>query len=215
MKKKIDLVMFDLDGTLADTGHDLADAVNYTRAHFNLPALAEATVYSHVGRGVEHLLRHALPERSASQFPAIMKVFLARYESHLLDRTQLYPQVCETLDYFQNKRRVLVSNKIYRLAVQVVEGLGVAERFDAIFGGDSAAEKKPHPALLQAVLTRFQVAPELALMVGDSDIDIEAGRRAGVQTCGVTYGLGDRAAMLAAEPDYVVDQLNDLHEYFD
>ncbi len=72
----------------------------------------------------------------------------------------------------------------------VVRGLGVAECFDAIFGGDSAAEKKPHPALLHVALERFQIAAASALMVGDGDTDIEAGKRAGVMTCGVTYGLG-------------------------
>ena len=82
MKKSVDLVMFDLDGTLADTGHDLADSVNFTRAHFQLPALPEESVYSNVGRGVEHLLKQSLPEQTPGHFDQVMRVFLAHYEAH-------------------------------------------------------------------------------------------------------------------------------------
>jgi len=214
MKKEVDLVMFDLDGTLADTGHDLADAVNYTRAHFDLAPLPEKLVYSHVGRGVEYLLEHSLPVTSANQFQEVMSVFLDYYENHLLDRTVLYAGVHDVLDYFHGKLRVVVSNKIHRLTVAVVRGLGVEEQFDAIFGGDSAAEKKPHPALLNLVLRRFQIPAARALIVGDGDTDVEAGKRAGVITCGVTCGLGNKDDLIAAKPDFLIDQLTELTEYF-
>lgn len=214
MKRSIDLVMFDLDGTLADTGQDLADAVNHARAHFNLEPLQESLVYSHVGRGVEHLLRHSLPEDSANHFQEVMRVFLARYENHLLDKTVLYPGVHDILDYFREKRRAVVSNKIHRLTVAVLRGLGVEKQFDAILGGDSAADKKPHPALIHDVLARFKIAPTHALIVGDGDTDVEAGRRAGVLTCGVTYGLGNKEGLIAAQPDILIDDLAELSGYF-
>jgi phosphoglycolate phosphatase len=214
MKKAIDLVMFDLDGTLADTGHDLAASVNFTRAHFKLSPLPEKMVYANVGRGVEHLLKHSLPEEGAEQFHDVMQVFLAHYESHLLDRTALYPGVRDVLQYFRGKKRLVVSNKMLRLTLAVVRGLGVADEFDDIFGGDSAAEKKPHPALLEMALEKFHVPAASALMVGDGDIDIEAGRRAGVITCGVTYGLGNRDDLVAAKPDFMIDDLNALENYF-
>jgi phosphoglycolate phosphatase len=214
MKKSIDLVMFDLDGTLADTGHDLADSVNFTRAHFQLPGLPEKSVYSNVGRGVEHLLKQSLPEQTAGHFDEVMRVFLAHYEAHLLDRTVLYPGVREVLSYFRGKRRLVVSNKIHRLTLAVLCGLGVAGEFDAIFGGDSAAEKKPHPALLHLALEQFQISPAGALMVGDGDTDIQAGKRAGVATCGVTYGLGNKNDLLAAQPDVLIARIGELPNYF-
>ena len=214
MKKAIELVMFDLDGTLANTGQDLTDAVNHTRAYFNLSRLPESLVTAHVGRGVEHLLKHALPEENPARFQEIMRVFLAHYESHLLDKTVLYPNVHAVLEYFQNKRKVVVSNKLQHLTLAVLRGLGVDEKFDAILGGDSAAEKKPHPALLNHVLERFRVSAADALIVGDGDTDIEAGRRAGVLTCGVTYGLGSAAELTAAGPDFLIDNLGELPRYF-
>ncbi len=214
MKKTVDLVMFDLDGTLADTGHDLADAVNFTRAHFDRGALPDQAIYAHVGRGVEHLLKHALPEESPNHFEDVMRVFLEHYEHHLLDRTVLYPGAREILEYFRDKRRVLISNKIERLAVAVVRGLGVDNQFDTILGGDSAAEKKPHPALLNLVLRRFLIPPGRALMVGDGDTDIDAGKGAGVITCGVTYGLGNKDDLIATKPDFLIDNLSQLSVYF-
>jgi 2-phosphoglycolate phosphatase len=214
MKKFVELVMFDLDGTLADTGHDLADSVNFTRAHFRLSPLPEGKVYAHVGRGVENLLLRSIPEKSTDHFPEVLGVFLAHYEAHLLDRTVLYPGVHEVLDYFCAKRRVVVSNKIHRLTVAVLRGLGVVNHFDAILGGDSGVEKKPHPGLILGVLERFHVAAASALIIGDGDTDIEAGKRAGVMTCGVTYGLGNQDDLIAATPDFLIDDLTELVGYF-
>jgi phosphoglycolate phosphatase len=214
MKKPVDLLMFDLDGTLADTGQDLADAVNYTRAYFRLDPLPAELVTINVGRGVEYLLKHSVPLGDAEHFQEIMRVFLERYESHLLDHTVLYPGVRAVLNCFGHKRRVVVSNKIHRLTLAVLRGLGVEKQFDAILGGDSAIEKKPHPAMLRDVLSRFQIAPARAVMVGDGDTDVEAGRRAGVITCGVTYGLGDKEGLIAAQPDVLIDDLGELPDYF-
>ena len=212
--RNIDLVMFDLDGTLADTGRDLADAVNYTRAHFNLAPLSPGTVHSNVGRGVEHLLKQSLPDNSADRFQEAMRVFLDRYENHLVDNTVLYPGVREVLTHFRSKRRAVVSNKMHRLTVALLHGLGVAKEFDVVLGGDSAPQKKPHPAMIQDVLSRFQILPAQALIVGDGDTDIEAGKRAGVWTCGVTYGLGNRAELIASAPDVLIDDLTQLSHYF-
>ena len=214
MKRPIDLVMFDLDGTLANTGQDLADAVNYTRAHFELAPLPAKIVHLNVGRGVEYLLQHSVPANSVEQFQDILRVFLAHYEKHLLDKTVLYPAVNDVLDYFRGKRRVVVSNKIHRLTETVLRGLGVEKQFDAILGGDSVAEKKPHPALLHEALNRFQILPVHALIVGDGDTDVEAGKRAGVVTCGVTYGLGSKQDLAAAKPDILIDDLAELPRYF-
>jgi phosphoglycolate phosphatase len=214
MKRAVDVVMFDLDGTLANTGRDLANAVNHTRAHFDLGSLAESLVYSYVGHGVEYLLRHSLPEESPDRFQEVMRVFLDYYENHLLDTTVLYPNVHEVLDYFHGKRRVVVSNKIHRFTMVVLRGLGVAEHFDVVLGGDSGPEKKPDPALLRAVLDRFGFPGSRAVMVGDGHTDVEAGKRAGVVTCGVTYGLGNKEELLAAGPDFLIDDLKQLSDYF-
>ena len=143
MKRRVDLILFDLDGTLADTGADLANAVNFTRAQFDLPPLAAASIHAHVGLGVEHLLRRTFPINSPEQYQRVSGIFTPYYQAHLLDQTVLYPDVLEILDYFRNKRRIVATNKIQRFAEAVVSGLGVGDQFDLILGGDSVAEKNP------------------------------------------------------------------------
>jgi 2-phosphoglycolate phosphatase len=214
MMREIDLVMFDLDGTLADTGTDLVNSVNYVRSYLDLEPLEERMVYGHVGRGVEHLIRSSLPSSYQDRFREVMKLFLRHYELHLLDTTALYPHVKETLDYFKQKKRAVVSNKLHRFTVSVLRGLGIELCFDVILGGDSVQQKKPEPSSLNKVLSTFGVSPAKAVIVGDGDTDIYAGKSAGVYTCGVTYGLGGREGLLAAEPDYLVDDLRELKQYF-
>jgi phosphoglycolate phosphatase len=214
MKKPVRLIMFDLDGTLADTGRDLANAVNYTRAHFRLAPQTERQIYDHIGRGMEHLLKHAVPDVPPDRFHEVLRVFLARYEKHLMDYTVLYPGVREALAIFRDKRRVVVSNKMRRLTVEIVRGLGIEDQFDAILGGDSAKDKKPDPALIQLVLDQFQVPAASAVIVGDGDTDIKAGKRARVMTCGVTYGLSKKEDLFAAKPDVIINHLTELSDYF-
>jgi len=210
----VDLIMFDLDGTLANTGPDLSDAVNVTRAHFDLAPLPVQRIYANVGRGVEHLVRHSLTTKGPEHLQEALRVFVAHYEAHLLDKTVLYPGVRAVLDELRGKRRVVVTNKIQRLAQAVLRGLGIEDRFDLILGGDSAAEKKPHPAILNLALKRFNTAAPIALMVGDGDTDIEAGKRAGVVTCGAIYGLGDKEQLIAAKPDVLIERFTELPKYF-
>ena len=206
--------MFDLDGTLADTGRDLADSVNFTREKFGLAPWSARAVYGHIGRGVEHLLKQAVPEVAPERFQEVQHIFMGYYERHLLDQTVLYPGIREVLEDFSAKQRAVVSNKIYRLTVALLRGLGVEYCFDAVFGGDSAAEKKPHPSLLCAALKRFHLPASSAVMIGDGDIDVQAGKRAGVITCGVTYGLGNKDELLAARPDVIIDHPAELADYF-
>jgi phosphoglycolate phosphatase len=205
--------MFDLDGTLADTGPDLADSVNFARSKFDLAPLEARRIYANVGRGVEHLIRHSLPIKSPEHFREVLRVFNEHYETHLLDKTTLYAGVPEVLNEYRDKRRIVVSNKIQRFSEAVVRGLGIGDCFDLILGGDNA-EKKPHPALLMMALQRFETAASNGLMVGDGNIDIEAGKSAGVMTCGVAAGLGDRSRLVAAEPDVLVEQLPEMRKYF-
>lgn len=207
--------MFDLDGTLADSGKDLANSVNYVRFRFDLQPVENHLVYNQVGQGVEHLIRSFLPEAHQSRFKDAVELFLEHYENHLLDTTVLYPHVRETLEYFGRKKRAVISNKRYRLTVALLRGLGIEGCFHLILGGDSLLQKKPDPEPLKRVLEAFAVSPRKALMVGDGCTDIQAGKRAGVHNCGVTYGLGDRHELIAAEPDLLVDDLRELTEHFD
>jgi phosphoglycolate phosphatase len=213
MKREVELLMFDLDGTLAATGRDLANSVNYVRADLGLGSLDEATVYRHVGHGSEHLLRSSVPEQYAHRFEEILERFLKHYEAHLLDTTVLYPHVNEVLDEFAGKKKVVVTNKLHYLSIAILKGLKIDAYFDAVIGGDSGWNKKPDPACLKHLLTAFQVAPDKAVIVGDGRTDIEAGKAAGIHTCGVTYGFCGKEELVAAQPDFLIDDLSELRDH--
>jgi 2-phosphoglycolate phosphatase len=213
MKREVQLLMFDLDGTLAATGRDLANSVNYVRSDLGLAPLDEAVVHRHVGHGSEHLLRSSVPEQSARRFEEILQRFLKHYEEHLLDTTRLYPHVNEILGEFAAKKKVVVTNKLHYLSVAILRGLKIDAHFDAVIGGDSGWKKKPDPACLNHLLAAFKVAPDKAVIVGDGRTDIEAGKAAGIHTCGVTYGLCGKEELVAAEPEFLIDDLSELTDH--
>ncbi|HEY6198630.1 MAG TPA: HAD-IA family hydrolase [Candidatus Binatia bacterium] len=215
MKKPIDLLMFDLDGTLAATGRDLANSVNYIRATLGLDALDDAYVYSRVGYGTEHLLRQSLPNGYEKRFEEILDRFLKHYEEHLLDTTVLYPHVKDVLERFRAKKKAVVTNKRLNFSVAVLRGLGIESAFDVIVGGDCGLEKKPGPGSLRHVLDELNVPADKALMIGDGEPDIKAGKAAGVHTCAVTYGLCNAAELLATKPDFAIADLNELADYIE
>ena len=167
-----------------------------------------------IGRGVDHLIRSFLPQKFQEKFGEARELFLHHYGDHLLDTTVLYPHVKETLEYFGRKKRAVVSNKLHHLTVAVLAGLGIETCFDAVLGGDSLPERKPDPEPLNRVLGTFGINPAMALIVGDGAADIEAGKGAGVFTCGVTYGLGDKEELLQANPDILIDNLGQLADHF-
>src|SRR5690242_3824352 len=128
----MDLLIFDLDGTLIDSRLDLANAVNATRAHMGMPALENERVYSYVGNGAPVLIRRALGEQAAeAEVEEALEFFLEYYREHVLDYTELYPGVRETLDrlYAAGKRMAVLTNKPVRMSRAIVEGLGVAGHF--------------------------------------------------------------------------------------
>ena len=215
MKKQIDLLMFDLDGTLAATGRDLANSVNYIRRTLGLDPLDDGYVYSRVGYGTEHLLRQSLPNGYERRFEGILERFLKHYEEHLLDTTVLYPHVEEILERFRAKKKAVVTNKRLNFSVAVLRGLGIEAAFDIIVGGDSGLERKPDPSSLRHVLSELDVAADKALIIGDGEPDIKAGKAAGVHTCAVTYGLCNAAELLAMRPDFAIADLKELPDYIE
>src|SRR2546421_4013586 len=128
----MDLVIFDLDGTLIDSSVDLANSVNATRAHLGLPPIENEIVYSYVGNGAPVLIRKALgPEYPEKVVEDALTFFLAYYREHMLDNTVLYPGVRETLDRFRfaGIPMAVLTNKPVRFSEAIVDGLGLASHF--------------------------------------------------------------------------------------
>jgi phosphoglycolate phosphatase len=211
----MDLVIFDLDGTLIDSRGDLADATNATRVHLGFPPLSEALVASYVGNGAPVLIRRALgPDASEELVARGLAYFLEYYGGHLLDKTVLYPGVREALDELHAARvqMAVLTNKPTAMSVAIVEGLGLAGHFISVYGGDSFPAKKPDPVGIETLMGEMKASREATIMVGDSAVDIRTARNAGVKACGVTFGL--QPETFAAEPpDLLVDDMRDLARY--
>ncbi|MDH7500720.1 MAG: HAD-IA family hydrolase, partial [candidate division NC10 bacterium] len=211
-RQAIELLIFDLDCTLADTKLDLAMATNYALRQLGLPELPPEQIYGYIGNGVKKIIERALTPKNESLHPRALALFREHYADYLLDHTRLYPHVCDTLEYFKGKKKAVATNKDTAFTLKMLKGLGIMPYFEMILGGDATEHLKPNPEPLVRILTTLQAAPSRSAMVGDSVGDVVAGRQAQMITCALTYGLGKREDLIEAGPDYLLDDLWELTE---
>jgi len=205
-----DLIIFDLDGTLIDSKLDLAKSVNFTREQIGLSVLEHRLIFSYIGDGATMLIRRAMGEGlSEAEAQRALEIFLVHYREHLLDNTTLYPGVAEALDALRPLKLAVLTNKPLRPTEAILQGLQIEDRFAVVYGGNSFEQKKPHPVGIQQILNDTGSARERTLMVGDSYIDIQTGRNAAVDTCGVTYGLASDT-LHEPKPDFLINDLREL-----
>ncbi len=210
VKTDIDLIIFDLDGTLIDSSKDIAHAVNKTLKHLCLNELSYEVIKSYIGWGVKMLLEQAIPKERHEILDHARKIFLKYYEVHLLVDTYLYSGVKDVLEYFKNKKLAIVTNKPIGLTEKILDGLSLSKYFQMVIGGDSVQNKKPHPQAIDLVLQGLFVKPEKTMFIGDSRIDIEAGKNAGIITCGAVYGFRGREELIDAGADFFVEEIKEL-----
>lgn len=213
-KVPVDLLLFDLDGTLADTKADLATAVNLTLRDFGVAEHPPEHIYAFVGDGVRVLLARAFESKGAKAFEDALTVFRGHYLDHLLDQTRFYPGVDKVLSHFAEKKKGIVTNKPIEYTLKLIDGLGARSRFDIILGGNSTPNLKPHPGMIHRALNALSVKADAAVMIGDNVNDIQAARAAGVRSVAVGYGLGDPGVLRAAGPDFFCDHLEDVIRLF-
>jgi len=207
------LFVFDFDGTLVDTKKDIADSVNRTLKELELRTLDRETLYTFIGKGVNHLMTRSLEGTGYDDLPCAIKIFMRHYEEHLMDQTDLFPNCRETLEHFAHKKNTILSNKPTHFITQILDALDCRAPFSTIIGGDLMPAKKPDPGGLLHILEQHRMPPEETLMIGDSLVDVATGKRAGVKTCGVTYGHAGRESLESAQPDWIIDDLSELKQF--
>lgn len=203
-------LLFDLDGTLIDSKRDLIRSVNAMLAEMGRETLHEDTISGYIGHGAPQLVGRALGNGATeAQREKALKFFLEYYEEHKMDSTCAYPGVEETLDELRGFSLAILTNKPVRVSVRILEGLGLAKYFRAVYGGNSFETKKPDPLGARKILGEFGASPSEAMLIGDSEVDVQTARNAGVVAAAVNYGFGthDRAAYPA---DVYLDRLADL-----
>jgi len=205
------LLIFDLDGTLIDSRLDLAHAVNATRTEMRRGPLAQELIFSYVGNGAPVLIKRAMgPDATDEEVAAALEFFLDYYRQHAVDYTVLYPGVRESVEKLHDAgvRLAVLTNKPVRISKFILEHLGIAHRMFQIYGGNSFEHKKPHPIGIDTLRAEAGGDPE-TWMVGDSYVDVQTARNAGVSSCGVTWGFQPES-FREFPPDVLVDRLEDF-----
>jgi phosphoglycolate phosphatase len=185
----------------------------------NLTQLQESLIADLVGEGVRKLIERSLKAATgiapaAGMVQEGISLFREEYEKHLLDQTRLFPHVKEGLDRLPWARFAVVSNKPEHFSRLILEGLGIGDRFTVILGGDSAPKSKPAPDSLYLAINACNAAASETAMVGDSPVDIQAGKAAGITTCGVLGGFRPKEELEAAGCDLIIRSLLELADYF-
>jgi phosphoglycolate phosphatase len=202
-------VLFDFDGTLADSYPAITASVNHVRALHGLPPLPEAEVRRHVGRGPAHLLAHTVP---GGDVDADVARYRAHHPSVMQSGTRLLPGARTALAALK-QRGLLVgvcSNKPRIFTDRLLADLGIASYFDAVLGPEDVARPKPAPDMLDAALARLGVKPTEALYVGDMVVDIDTARQAGVAVWVLPTGSDEVGTLAAAQPERVLHDLGEL-----
>jgi phosphoglycolate phosphatase len=203
-------LIFDQDGTLIDSQRDLIHSVNAMLLEMGREILHEETISGYIGHGAPVLVGRALGgDAPKEERERALQFFLAHYEEHKLDSTCAYPCVREALEQLARFPMAVLTNKPVRVSVRILEGLGLAQYFRTVYGGNSFETKKPDPHGAHTILREFGSAPSEAILVGDSEVDVQTARNAGTLAAAVNYGFGahDRAAYPA---DLYLDRLTDL-----
>ena len=198
---KHDLLVFDLDGTLIDSAPDISASLRRVLVRMGREPISHDKVVAAIGSGVRKLVERT----TTPPVEPVIEAFMTEYAEHLLDETRLFPGVKETLGRLPG-RKIVLSNKPEALSRRVVDGLGIAAHFEAVYGGDSFPVRKPDPACFRAAAGKA-ASP---LLIGDSGVDMETARNAGVPSVAVTYGYFKPGELDGA--DHRIDRFDQLLE---
>lgn len=205
-------VVFDLDGTLADTLRDLADATNAALAACGYPPCPLAAYPHMVGNGARKLIERALgPACTPEAAQRVYAAFTAVYDRDCLKATQPYPGMVQTVMALAEAGLVLlvVTNKPEKQALRIVDHL-FPDRFAAVYGGREGRAAKPDPTATREALMSAGIPPERALFVGDSDVDVYTAHAAGIGCAGAVWGFRGREELAGAGADYLLEAPPDL-----
>ncbi len=217
MSNSFPIVVFDLDGTLAETAGDLMGALNHVLSLDGLPPLPVDQARSLLGAGGRALIRRGFTAAGRpldeDRLEALFRQFLAFYEAHIADHSHLYPGVVAALDRLEAEGYAFAvcTNKIEGTARQLLAALGIAGRFKAICGQDTFAVSKPQSGALLGTIALAGGDPARCVMVGDSHTDIDTAKAAGVPCVAVDFGYTDRP-IESYGPDRVISHFDALAE---
>jgi len=213
------VLLFDLDGTLVDSAPDLALAVNRTLIDLDKTEFDQDIIHHWVGNGAKVLIERALSgshiinkQLDTALIEDALAIFLAHYQQCLCIESTLYDDVKEGLCTLKavGFRLAIITNKPAEFIQPILTGLGIDNIFELLIGGNTLAERKPHPAPLFHALEQLNVTAEQCLMIGDSKNDILAAKAANIDSVGLTYGYNYGEDINNYQPQWCFDNFNEL-----
>lgn len=207
---RADLLIFDFDGTLVDSGEDLVISINSTLGKLGLPALPSGEIISFVGDGVDKLIARSIGPGRMNMFDKALQIFTDTYSHQMLKHTRLYPDVKGVLEHFRDKRKLVITNKRYRFTKEIADFLGITPYFEEIIGRDSYPYAKPDPRVLIEAMERHHSESGRTVVIGDGVNDIIMAKQAGALVCACLNGLGKRDELLDLNPDLVCENLREI-----
>ena len=206
----IKILLFDLDGTLVDTENDIADALNYSLKYCGLPTLTQSQINAAIGNGFEKLIERCLPSDKKNFQAQVSQVFKAYYLDHCVIKSKPYSGVLPLLKKLQPLKLAILSNKAEKYCRVILEELNLTNFFLEVIGGDTFPTKKPDPMGLNFLLNQFKLQPHEAIMIGDSVPDIAVGHALGVDTIGITAGIGNTEQLTQSKPTHLISSFSEL-----
>jgi phosphoglycolate phosphatase len=214
MMEKVDLMIFDFDGTLVSSSTDLAQGINFTLNALDLQGRPEEEIISFVGDGINHLIEKALGQDHIKYRQKALRIFSDYYAEHLLDNTRLCPHAEDILKYFKDKLKVILTNKRFKFTQAIAQGLNIESYFAEIIGADSTPYQKPDRRLIDYLLNKYGTVKKKTVIIGDGVNDIAIAKNSGIMSCAYLNGLGARQDLLNLHADYYCDSLLEVNLLF-
>lgn len=206
----IDTIFFDVDGTLVDATRDISTAMNHALRLMGFPERKHDDIVSYIGTGVRYLVASSLGSDDEALIDRGVRLYTEYYLRHPADHAVLYPHVRETLDYFAKKKKYVLTNRYAVFAEALLRDVGIYHHFIAVMGGDDETCLKPSPCVFTHPARRVDFDRSRTMIVGDMDVDVQTGKNAGIRSCWVSYGLGKRDQIRLLQPDYMIDDFQEL-----
>jgi len=204
------LIAYDLDGTLADTRRDIVCGVQYMLSEMKKPRLEDVQIERYVGEGLNHLVANCLGETDPKTVARGAGFLRKYYKEHLLDYTRLYPAAEQVLEHFKSRIQIVVTNKPEPFTTKILTALKVMPYLSGVYTGEKGIPRKPDPAALLKVMNEKDIRPGEVLWIGDSQIDAQTGKNAGVETVLLRHGFASKVSLDGLGADFICDDFHAL-----
>ena len=216
---EIKTIFFDLDGTLVDSRGLIIAAANHTLTSFGLEEQKEEYIIKNMKFETSYLVSKIINSDNQEKVKEAVDVFTDYWKSNIENGIKLFPGVAETLDYLKQikvKNIILLSNGVKNIIEKILDRFKIRKYFKNIISGDDADCIKPTACPINRAFENLVIKNRHnSMIVGDMTVDIKAGKAAGIFTCGVTYGIGNKQDIIREEPDFLIDSIMELKDIID